>query len=423
MKRKLQIIWLLTIFSTTGLFAQETFNVMFYNLLNFPLEDTIPDRIQYLQNILSDYEPDIFAVCELNNDSGANSILTMIQNEINSNFEMATFQLNTSDDTTGDQNDLQNLLFYDSSKFSLDSETIITTIFRDFNHYQLKLNTVNQDVNPITIDIIVCHLKASSGEQNEEFRLIMVEDLLDYLGTFSSDRNVLLTGDFNVYSSSEPAFQSLISNTNNIVFVDPADRIGSWHNNTNFIDVFTQSTRTQTGIGGTTGGFDDRFDFIMCSENMLVNTDIYYVDDSYQVFGNNDNIDCYNNAIIDEECSGVDFSSEIRLDLHNFSDHLPVTLQIETTETLLDIPEYNNQVSFEIVGTNVVQNEISIKIIDQSNLSKKLNIFNALGQIVNSISLNSSNVYKISVSDLSDGLYYIMPSNAQVEPLKFIKTH
>ncbi|WP_104736031.1 T9SS type A sorting domain-containing protein [Hanstruepera ponticola] len=421
MKRKIQYIWFIAILNITGLFAQETFNVMFYNLLNFPLEDAVPNRLQYLETILDDYQPDVFMVCELNNESGANSILNLIQNSINPNFEKANFTLNSSDDTIGNQNDLQNLLYYDSSKFILESQNIVTTIFRDFNHYRLKLNTINQDTEPIFIDFIVCHLKASSGEENQELRLEMVEDLIIYLENFPVDSNVILAGDFNVYTSSEPAFQRLIDNINNIVFIDPANQIGSWHNNTNYIDVFTQSTRTQTGMGGTTGGFDDRFDFIMCSENMINNTDVYYRSDSYQAYGNNGNIDCYNNAINDTECDGATFSFEIRDALHNFSDHLPVTLQIETTETLLSTPEYNNGSLFEIVGTNIVKSNIRVKFNNQSNHTKRLKIYDVLGHTVKTVAINSSYEYTIPVAGLSSGIYYIMPLNTHVEPLKFIK--
>ncbi|WP_191859904.1 endonuclease/exonuclease/phosphatase family protein [Hanstruepera ponticola] len=421
MKRKIQYIWFIAILNITGLFAQETFNVMFYNLLNFPLEDAVPNRLQYLETILDDYQPDVFMVCELNNESGANSILNLIQNTINPNFEKANFTLNSSDDTIGNQNDLQNLLYYDSSKFILESQNIVTTIFRDFNHYRLKLNTINQDTEPIFIDFIVCHLKASSGEDNQELRLEMVEDLIIYLENFPADSNVILAGDFNVYTSSEPAFQRLIDNTNNIVFIDPANQIGSWHNNTNYIDVFTQSTRTQTGMGGTTGGFDDRFDFIMCSENMINDTDVYYASDSYQAYGNNGNIDCYNNAINDTECDGATFSFEIRDALHNFSDHLPVTLQIETTETLLSTPEHNNGSLFEIVGTNIVKSNIRVKFNNQSNHTKRLIIYDVLGHTVKTVAINSSYEYTIPIAGLSSGIYYIMPFNTHVEPLKFVK--
>lgn len=403
--------------------SQESFNVMFYNVLNFPLEDAVPNRIQYLDFILDEYNPDIFMVCELNNESGANDILNSIRNNVSPDFEMASFVLNTSDDNIGDQNDLQNQLYYNSSKFILENQSVVTTIFRDFNHYQLKLNTVNQDNNPIIIDFIVCHLKASDGTENEAYRLEMTEDLTAYLDSFPPESLVVLGGDLNLYTYSEDAFQELTDTSNNIVFIDPANQIGSWHNNSNFIDVFTQSTRTQTGMGGTTGGFDDRFDFILCSDNMATNTDLYYVAGSYQVFGNNGNSDCYNNAIVDFECSGTDFSFEIRNALHNFSDHLPVTIQIETTETLLGIPENTIQSNFEIVGTNIVQNSITISFVDQSNFIKKLEIYNALGQRVKTLDKATSKYYTTDVSSLADGVYYIRPEYTQVEPLKFVKTH
>lgn len=145
-------------YSDYSLSAQENIKLMFYNVLNFPLEDAVPNRLQYLELILDDYRPDLFMICELNNESGADSILNALQ-FLNPNYDRAVFEFNTSDDTLSDQNDLQQMLYYDSSKFILESQTPVTTIFRDFNHYQLKLNTVNQNTNPILLDVIVCHLK------------------------------------------------------------------------------------------------------------------------------------------------------------------------------------------------------------------------------------------------------------------------
>jgi len=82
----------------------------------------------------------------------------------------------------------------------------------------------------------------------------MVEDLTNYLDGFPNSDYFILGGDLNIYTDSEPAFVELTDVTNNITFVDPANRVGSWHNNTTYIDVFTQSTRTQFGLGGATGG-------------------------------------------------------------------------------------------------------------------------------------------------------------------------
>ncbi len=405
---------------THSLFSQENFKLMFYNLLNFPLETNVPNRIDYLEQTLNTYKPDIFMVCELNNVYGGNAILQVLQDRISEDYRSAVFTSNTSDDEIGNQNDLQNLIFYDNSKFILESQHIVQTLYRDFNHYKLKLNSVNQNSNPVYLNAIVCHLKASSGSNNENLRLQMVQDLTQYLSTFPSDSYVMLAGDFNVYSASEPAFQELIDPNNNIVFVDPVDRMGSWHTNVDYVDVFTQSTRTQSGLGGSTGGLDDRFDFILTSTNMLSNQDLYYVPNSYQAFGNNSNPNCFNNEILDTACAGTSFSLEVREALYYFSDHLPVVMELETNETLLSIPTYQTE-SFQIMGTNMVDTTLEVQIHNQSLSTNKLYIFNTLGQVVKSIPLGTSNRLSIDVSGLKNGIYYIRMSNTNVQPLKFIK--
>ena len=405
---------------THSLFSQENFKLMFYNLLNFPLETNVPNRIDYLEQTLNTYKPDIFMVCELNNVYGGNAILQVLQDRISEDYRSAVFTSNTSDDEIGNQNDLQNLIFYDNSKFILESQHILQTLYRDFNHYKLKLNSVNQDSNPVYLNAIVCHLKASSGSNNENLRLQMVQDLTQYLSTFPSDSYVMLAGDFNVYSASEPAFLELIDPNNNIVFVDPVDRMGSWHTNVDYVDVFTQSTRTQSGLGGSTGGLDDRFDFILTSTNMLSNQDLYYVPNSYQAFGNNSNPNCFNNEILDTACAGTSFSLEVREALYYFSDHLPVVMELETNETLLSIPTYQTE-SIQIMGTNMVDTTLEVQIHNQSLSSNKLYIFNTLGQVVKSIPLGTSNRLSIDVSGLKNGIYYIRMSNTNVQPLKFIK--
>lgn len=420
MKKKIQIISMLCMMITHSLFSQENFKLMFYNLLNFPLETNVPNRIDYLEQTLNTYKPDIFMVCELNNVYGGNAILQVLQDIISEDYRSAVFTSNTSDDEIGNQNDLQNLIFYDNSKFILESQHVVQTLYRDFNHYKLKLNSVNQDSNPVYLNAIVCHLKASSGSNNENLRLQMVQDLTQYLSTFPSDSYVMLAGDFNVYSASEPAFQELIDPNNNIVFVDPVDRMGSWHTNVDYVDVFTQSTRTQTGLGGSTGGLDDRFDFILTSTNMLSNQDLYYVPNSYQAFGNNSNLNCFNNEILDTACAGTSFSLEVREALYYFSDHLPVVMELETNEALLGIPTYQTE-SFQIMGTNMVDTTLEVQIHNQSLSSNKLYIFNTLGQVVKSIPLGTSNRLSIDVSGLKNGIYYIRMSNTNVQPLKFIK--
>jgi hypothetical protein len=420
MIKKLSLLLFACMFSIPSLFAQTDFKLMFYNVLNFPLEDAVPDRLQYLELVLDDYRPDVFMVCELNNETGANTILSSLQ-AINPNYQSATFELNTSDDNLSNQNDLQQLIYFDSSKFILESQAIVTTIFRDFNHYKLKINSVEQTTDPIIIDFFVCHLKASSGSSNQASRLEMVEDLVIYLDTFPADSNVVLAGDFNVYSDSEPAFQRLIDNSNNIVFVDPADRIGSWHNNSSYVDVMTQSTRTQTGLGGSTGGFDDRFDFIMTSENMTANPELSFVSGSYDVYGNNDNTDCYNQSINSSDCAGADFSFTIRDALHSFSDHLPVTLELQTNQSL-SVLEFNTREMITILGSNVIDNNLKLRVDLSLQNELELYVFNSLGQVVKTGDVNNT-LITVDTSQINSGIYYITNSKFQFKPLKFVVTH
>lgn len=398
---------------------------MFYNLLNYPLQEPA-SRIQHLDFVLNDYLPDIFMVCELNNADGAASILNTMQN-INSDYTMANFVLNTSDDTIGNQNDLQNLIYYDSSKFILESQDEITSVFRDFNRYTIKLNTVEQITNPIYLEIFVCHLKASDGVDNENLRLQMVSDLQSYLNNpinnFDSDSFIVLAGDFNVYSSSEPAFQELIDNTNTITFSDPVNRIGNWHTNVSYLDVFTQSTRTSSTLGGATGGFDDRFDFIMTTENMLSNPDLYYVTDSYQVYGNNNNPSCFNQEINSFSCSGSEFSFDIRNSLYNFSDHLPVTIQLQTNQTL-GFDEFSLQNTITFLDGNLVRSHLNLKVNFGLNSLKYLNIYNTLGQKVKTIAIDNSGLVSEDISSLANGVYLLVPDSYEFsKPFKFIKTN
>jgi Secretion system C-terminal sorting domain len=410
------VITLITVcLFANALFSQENIKMMFYNVLNYPLQEPA-SRIQDLGVIIDDYRPDVFMICELNNEEGANNILNVMQ-ALNADYKRAVFQLNTSDDNLGDQNDLQNMLYYDSSKFILENQFIVTTTYRDFNHYVLKLKTANIETDPKYLDVFITHLKSSSGTANQQLRLDMVNDFVAYLETLPSNSNVVFGGDLNLYTSSEPAFQELIDATNNITFVDPADRVGSWSNNSNYLDVFTQSTRTASGLGGATGGFDDRFDFILTSENMLTNSDLYFVPNSYQVYGNNNNPNCYNQEINSIDCDGAEFSSTIRDALYVMSDHLPVTIELHTTESLsTNDVAYNNGI--KIVGSNVVTERITLSI--RENNINSLAIYNTLGQKISELKTNNASNLTIDVSKLASGVYYIISSNKLTEPLKFV---
>lgn len=415
MRKRVFITLAITFVFINLLVSQGNYKLMFYNVLNYPIQEPA-NRIQYLQTILDDYRPDIFMICELNNEEGADNILNIMK-EINDDYERADFELNSSDNSIGNSNNFQNLIFFNSSKFTLEEQFIIPSIYRDFNHYRLKSTTNTEEIDSVFIEVLVGHLKASSGETNEQLRLTMVNDLLDYVNTMPSDSNIVFGGDLNVYTFNEPAFLELLDTSNNIVFADPANRLGNWHNNSSFIDMFTQSTRTQSGLGGASGGFDDRFDFVLTSSNMLTNSDIYYVDNSYEVYGNNANFNCYNQSINSSNCDGDDYNQIIRNALYNMSDHLPVTLELQLNETLNN-KDVSDDIGFQIMGPNLISEQLNVKIT--TNQAQFLVIYNTLGQVVTTLKIDQLGVVIIDVSKLSSGIYYLTSKTNLSSILKFI---
>jgi len=261
MFKKSSILIVFMIFLSFQIYAQETINTMFYNLLDFP-EAPPSNRADILKAIVDDYQPDLFMVCELQSEAGADIILNTSLVTQDNRYMRANFIPNQSSSFAG----LQQLVFYNSKKLILDDLTVITTSIRDINHYIFKLNTPDVATNPIYLDVFVAHLKSSQGIDNEILRLQMVVEFTDFLSSIPTDHFVLFAGDLNLYTSNESAYQELLDPSNSIVLKDPIDRLGGWHNNASFQDIHTQSTRisnNEFNDHGAGGGLDDRFDFIL----------------------------------------------------------------------------------------------------------------------------------------------------------------
>ena len=249
-----------------------------------------------------------------------------------------------------------------------------------------------------------------------------------------------VAGDFNFYTSNEEGYIKLLDNNNPIQIIDPIDRpcptfpndgvdyfdfnnynINYFWRNSTFSDIHTQSTRTSTaGLidqGGATGGLDDRFDFIMMSKNLQNSSQLYYVDNSYKTIGNHGN--CYNSYISDPNCSGALYTQTVRNSLIQFSDHLPVVMEIESPENTLTTSSYSLPLS--IFGSNVVRSSLSLNV--EENQLQKAVIYNSLGQKVKSLVFEKNSNQKkitISVENFSKGIYYIKFEQYS-SPIKFIK--
>ncbi|MFY0604756.1 MAG: hypothetical protein JXQ93_12505 [Flavobacteriaceae bacterium] len=419
----------------SNIHGQTRIKTMFYNLLNYSNSVVSQNKTTHLKTILEDIQPDLFMVCELVNVQGSDYLFNNAVLTSNPDFEKATFQLSQSP-----ASGLQQMVYYNSKKLILESSSTITTVVRDINHYTFKINTVDVATDPLRIEVFVTHLKASTGSPNRQLRLSSVEDFVGELYNIPSDSFVLFAGDFNLYTSNEEAYNRIIDNSNPILMVDPINRPAQpfpndgtdyfdpnnyninyfWRSNA-YADIHTQSTRTSnSGLiddSGATGGLDDRFDFIMMSENFNSSSDLFYIDNSYKAYGNNGN--CYNSFISNTNCNGT-YSQDIRDALIEFSDHLPVIMDIETSRNTLTVPEVT---TIKFIGSNIVKSQLVINV-DAIFGVNKIYIYDQLGQLViekliNEQNLSSKNIY-LNTENLSKGVYYIRAKN-QVKPVKFLK--
>ncbi|MDM1062431.1 hypothetical protein HXZ62_07635 [Empedobacter falsenii] len=415
MKKNLLLLFLIL---SVSIFSQETLNTMFYNVFKFP--NSLPQNRQLiLRDILDEYKPDLFMICELVTENGADLILnTSLQNQPDK-FARALFVA----DTTKLDDPLQTMVFYNTRKLTLVNQQKIPTVYRDINQYSFQLNITSND--PIHLEVFVAHLKSSTGPANRQMRLEMVQEVTKSLKKLTQPNTyVLFAGDFNFYNSSEPAYQEIINPANAILMIDPLNAAGSWQDNPAFSYLHTQSTRVSNiGFGsgtnaGASGGLDDRFDFIMMSENFKKSTRFSFVNDSYKAYGNNG--DCLNKDVKDPDCPGI-YSQTLRTNLYNMSDHLPIVTQFKIHESL-STKSIESKPFIWLKSANITNDKIIIGV-DKTQLNTQNNIlfiYNSVGQIVQSVRINNQSNITIDCQGLAAGIYYIKTKESN-EILKFIK--
>lgn len=344
--------------------AQDTCKFMMYNLLQFPNEK--PGRISYLKEIVKEVEPDVFMVCELSNNAGSVTILTQALNTDGVGYyQRASFW---------DDGSLNNMLYYNTQKFKLYGEDTIACEPRFASVYKLLYKPALDQGDSISSTFIVVHLKAGSSDENA--RAIAARKIRRYIDNDLKGENVFLAGDFNIYSPTEGAFETF-TKTGSYPLLDPINEIGEWSNDDYYARIHTQSTRTISFGGGSTGGLDDRFDWILMSEDVESGDNgAEYVFGSYKAFGNDGQ---HFNTAINIGTNKV-VSSEIADALHEMSDHLPVVMDVaySFTNSIDDISDESkylirpSQGTIQVVSTqNEDILEVSLYSINGQALSQK----------------------------------------------------
>ncbi len=279
--------------------------IMGYNLLNYSTGEA---RNVYFKKTLSYSSPDILSVCEIVSEAAMNDMLVNVLNADSPGLYSAGTFLNGPD--------TDNAIFFKTSKFTFISNTPVHTDLRDINMFTL-VHSISRD----TIRIFMCHLKASSGTDNEAQRLAEVNSVRAVTNSFPAGTEFLILGDFNIYRSTEACYIRMleIEAANEGNFIDNYNLPGVW-NQAQYAPYHSQSTRVRSFGGGATGGMDDRFDFILNSTALTQEGRIKYIPNTMKPFGNDGNH--YNDSINKRPNTAVPDS--IADALEQSSDHLPV---------------------------------------------------------------------------------------------------
>lgn len=411
--------------------GQETLRIMHYNLLNYGNytdyctvnNNSVDNKDGFLQTIVNHVLPDVFTVNEMDELTYYHErILDEVLNTNGRNYYLRAASMNYANSYT------TNMLYYDSRKLALKSQTVAQTYIRDIHLYRMFFKSSDLHITHDTayITFIVAHLKAGSNSSDEQDRGIMTDNLMDYLNDLGIADNYVLMGDFNVYSDNEAAIQNILYHSNTeIRFYDPIDQIGDWNNNSYYAPYHTQSTHVSSNGCAASGGLDDRFDFIMFSGNIMNGSDHFYFDadnNLYQALGQDGNR--FNSSIIDPANTSV--PSAIANALYDMSDHLPIITEISVDQNGIGIlPVYTNN-NIQVLLNNPVQDFLDIKCTLEEPQPLNLTISNLQGIIVyqtNTHHQNHTTTYHIPANQWTQGLYILTLSNDNGlnKSLKFIK--
>jgi type IX secretion system substrate protein len=412
---KIKLLISITFF-VCKLSAQDTLTMLQYNLLHYgnytdyctPSNNNVSTKDGYIRTIINYVKPDVFCVNEISDSEVIHK--HMLDSILNVNgidyYRKADF-IQVADSY------IANMMYYNSEKLALQSHTIAQSYIRDIDVYKLYYRSNDLDQGDTAhLICVVSHLKSSGGDQNENKRRVMVNNAMNYLNEYDNNANYMFMGDFNVYESDEPAYQLLINNPNSeILFLDPLNSPGDWHNNYTYRNIHTQSTHSDQNGCASYGGMDDRFDFILLSDNIMYgHKDVRYIDGSYEAIGQDG---LHFNKSINDEPLNQSAPAEVIDALYGNSDHLPIQIKVIIDKTL----GVNNHQSLQfdkIYFNNYVEEILKLQFNSKKETSLNLQIVSASGTVVyecrNEVAPGENEI-EYNLSRLSQGVYIAIFTN------------
>ncbi len=397
--------WLLI---ATALSAQptDTLTLVHYNLLKYGDNGCIDISVKNsrFKTIFDYLRPDVLAVNEITPNTAVVNNLRAGALTFNPAMQATTFGNSSG-------SNLVNMLYYNSNKLGYLSHTAITGNVRDVDVYRLYHKASTKPGDTTDIWFFVAHLKASIGYEAD--RAATTLDITNWLQNRPQVQRYVLDGDLNIYSSTEPAYQNLLTR-----FKDPTGVTNGW-GGYQYAAMHTQSPATGADPCAVTGGMDDRFDFFLTSPAIYSGLGkVAYLPASYRAVGNDGNsyntsLNCTNNASVPATVCNA---------LRSGSDHLPVVMQLTISGTSA-IPEPPGANAFQLIG-NPVSSVLRISCPEDREYTWKISdVYGKINQTGRS-SVPFLPMLEIMVPQLTAGFYFISLQSAsgQTVTLKFLKT-
>lgn len=374
--------------------SQDTLTVMQYNLLNYGNytsyctsgNNNHEQKDLYLKTITGHVNPHIFTVNEISQyEFYHNRILNEVLNIDGKNHYRKAALSNIANSY------IINQLYYDSRKLVLHSQSVIQSFVRDINLYRLyyRGDGLTQG-DTIFINCIVVHLKAGTTGSDKTDRATMTASVMNWLNKNTLPGNFLIMGDFNVYSSTEDAYQNLIAPVAQYQafrFYDPIDKPGNWNKNYDFAKWHTQSVSSGGNGCQSGGGMDDRFDFILASSPIMQGEKgITYIAGSYEALGQDGR---HFNRSINDQPQNTSVPAGVLNALAYNSDHLPVILKLKVNSGSTGLKEEHGLLSSAYIYSGS-DKQTYLCAWSEKEMRVNASVFDISGKLV------SENVYQIA---------------------------
>ena len=415
MKLKTPLILLLLCLALPA-WAQDTITVMQYNLLYYgnynsgfadcyETNNNTQRKDECIRTIVDYVKPDIFTVCEF----GATQ---QLQND----FLRHNLNINGADYWRSDNiinyagENIINHIFYDSRKLGLSKHIALRTNPRDTDFYELYLKTTGLAAgDTIKLICIVAHPKAGQGY--EASRRALMQTAMDYLNQHYPHDNALIMGDFNMYSANETGYRLLTQTYSNpeLLFIDPVagqGGVGDWNNNSQFAAFHTQSTRSYSDECFSSGGLDDRFDFILMADEIKFSYNhLRYVNNSFHAVGNDGHH--FNMSVNQGYNSAV--PAEVAEALFDGSDHLPVTMKI-AVDVKVGVEDHEAQSLYATMLPNPARDNAVVHFFNPAQGQVQFELYSLQGQLLQrevAAVGEGSQQYELTLHDITKGFYLL----------------